>query len=773
MEWFRIPQQRISAYIGLLLSTYFIALGLSINANENHWLNRLDFLFYDTRFNASLSLAGQGILNSNAQSADTNSTHSNSIHSSPVKEHSELVNSSETEDHKIIILDIDEKSLASEGRWPWSRHKLADLVSSLQDYGAIIVAFDVVFSEPERNPVSEVSQHLKNNKISWSVPTNWQALADGDQNFSRRISEMDVVLGYFFQEQGSIQVGQLPAPSYQLTDEQKSRLVSISKPGYAANLSVLQNAAAGAGFVSTFADADGVIRRSPLVIRHGDALYPSLSLATVMSYLFVNKLDVETLPLGSVEVMTSIGAGGQVARTDVNGQVIIPFRGKQHSFPYISATDVLQKRIDTDALGGAIVLVGTSAIGLADLRATPVGTQYPGVEVHANIIHSLLSGEFPYRPEWEAGLTLSILVLLGLMLSLWLPKLGPVASVALSTFTLAVVITGNIYLWHIYRLDLPIASTLLLIIALTLLNLAYGYFRESASRRLLKGMFNQYVPKAHIERMISDPDAYQFTGDSKELTVLFADIRSFTSISENLSAAELKAMLNQYFTPITKIIFDHDGTIDKYVGDMVMAFWGAPIDDKHHAHHGILAALEMQKMTKIISTEFMARGLPEIKIGVGLNSGVMNVGDMGSSYRRAYTVLGDAVNLGSRLESITKFYGAEILVGERTAELCPDIVFAFMDRIQVKGKDEPIAVYQPLGIRSEVTDAKRDEVKRFDLAYSEYLKQNWSQAVEKLMALQTDFPEVKVYQVYLERIKDLCEQELAQDWDGVFRHTSK
>ena len=752
MEWFRIPQQRVSAYIGIFLSAYLIILGLSINANDNHWLNRLDFLFYDTRFNASLSLAEQ------------NST---------ISEMERVESDVDVSEHKVVILDIDEKSLANEGRWPWSRHKLAELVEVLTEYGAIVVAFDVVFSEPERNPVNEVNKHLSDHKIDWEIPKVWLDIADGDKNFSRHISDMDVVLGYFFQDQVNIQVGKLPAPGYQLTAEQKSGLVSITKPGYAANLTLLQDAAAGAGFVSTFADADGVIRRSPLVIRHADALYPSLSLATVMSYLFVNNIDIETLPLGSVEVMTSIAAGGQKARTDVNGQVIIPFRGKQHSFPYISVTDVLKKTVDVSAIEGAIILVGTSAIGLADLRATPVGTQYPGVEVHANIIQSLLSGEFPYRPEWEAGLTLSILVFLGALLSLWLPKLGPVASVVLSSVTLTIIISGNFYLWHVYHLDLPIASTVLLIFTLTLLNLAYGYFRENASRRLLKGMFNQYVPKAHIERMLSDPDAYQFAGDSKELTVLFADIRSFTTISEHLSAADLKSMLNQYFTPITKIIFDNEGTIDKYVGDMVMAFWGAPIEDEQHAQHGILAALEMQRITQVISDDFIARGLPEIKIGVGLNSGIMNVGDMGSSYRRAYTVLGDAVNLGSRLESITKFYGADILVGERTAELCPDIMFAFVDRIQVKGKDEPIGVYQPLGLETEVSFEKKEEVLRFDQAYSDYLQQNWGNAVSKLDTLKRDFPETQVYQVYLDRIKDLREQELTQDWDGVFRHTSK
>jgi len=762
MEWFRIPQQKVSAYIGIILSAYLIYLGLSINANDNHWLNRLDFLFYDTRFNASLSLSESEFF--------VQDTLINFEVESDNKEESV---DEELDEHKIVILDIDEQSLANEGRWPWSRHKLADLVAQLAEYGAVVVAFDVVFSEPERNPVNEVNQHLADYNIDWEIPQRWREIADGDKGFAGHISDMDVVLGFFFQDEAAIQVGQLPAPAYTLSEQQEKRLVSIAKPGYAANLAILQQVSAGAGFVSTFADADGVIRRSPLVIRHENALYPSLSLATVMSYLFVSEIDISTLPLGDVEVMTHLSAGGQSARTDVNGQVIIPYRGRQHSFPYISVTDVLQKKADLSMLEGAIVLVGTSAIGLADLRATPVGTQYPGVEVHANIIHSLLSGEFPYRPEWEAGLTLSILVFLGALLSLWLPKLGPVAAIVLSSLALAIVVSGNFYLWHAHRLDLPIASTCLLILVLTLLNLAYGYLRENASKRLIKGMFNQYVPQAHIDRMLDDPEAYQFAGDSKELTVLFADIRSFTTISEHLSAAELKALLNQYFTPITKIIFDHEGTIDKYVGDMVMAFWGAPLEDERHAHNGILSALEMQKATTLLSAEFVARGLPEIKIGVGLNTGVMNVGDMGSSYRRAYTVLGDAVNLGSRLESITKFYGAEILVGERTAALCPDIAFSFVDRIQVKGKDEPIAVYQPLGLQSDERREQKAERERFAMAYEFYLKQQWDLALQKFYALKSGQPNNHVYQVYIDRIADLRQQELAQDWDGVFRHTSK
>ena len=738
MEWFRIPKQRVSAVIGVILSVYLIFLSLSVNPNDNHWLNRLDFLFFDTRFNASSSFSG----------AQDDAPH-------------------------IVILDIDEQSLAAEGRWPWSRYKLAELVRLLAEYGAVVVAFDVVFSEPERNPVTETANRLNEHQVDWVPPEEWKSITDGDVNFAGALPETDVVLGYFFQDDATVQGGQLPEPVYSLDGDALHRMVSITRVGYSANLPEFQKAAAGGGFVSVFTDPDGVIRRSPLVIRYGNDLYPSLALSTVMTYLFADNAGISTTNLGAVDVLTGITVGGQFARTDANGQVIVPYAGPRESFTYLSATDVLRKKADASLLEGSVVLVGTSAIGLADLRATPVGTQFPGVEVHANIIRSLLSGDFPYRPEWEAGATLTTLVLIGILLSLVLPKLGPVAALITSAVTLGVVIAGNFYLWDQYHLDLPVAAIILLVLTLTLLNLGYGYLRENASRRLLKGMFNQYVPEAHIERMLEDPDAYHFLGESKEMTVLFSDIRSFTSISENLSAADLKNLLNRYFTPVTKVIFDHDGTIDKYVGDMVMAFWGAPVSDEAHAQKAVKAALKMQDITRQLRKEFADEGMPEIHIGVGLNTGVMNVGDMGSSYRRAYTVLGDAVNLGSRLESITKFYNAEILTSEETMKQSPDVLFRYVDLIQVKGKEEPVAVYEPLILRELADNMDHEQVNKMSEASRLYTQQQWDDALELFNQL-IQFPEYQALaDMYIRRIAELRISELPEVWDGVYRHTSK
>jgi len=491
-----------------------------------------------------------------------------------------------------------------------------------------------------------------------------------------------------------------------------------------------------------------------------------------MAYLFDRQLQLETVALGEVDVLRYAGVGAQLARTDAAGRVIVPYKGPKRTFPYLSATDVLNGHTGTGVLEGAIVLIGTSALGLSDLRATPVGTQYPGVEVHANVIEALLNDDFPYRPEWEAGALLAQLLLFGMLLSFWLPRLGPLGSMLLSGLTLLLVISGNFYLWSYQNLDLPLAAVLLLVGGLTIVNLGYGFVSENLSRRLLKGMFDQYVPPAHIERMMNDPSAYQFAGESKELTVLFSDIRSFTNISENLSAADLKALLNSYFTPITKVIFDNEGTIDKYVGDMVMAFWGAPLDDECHACHAVQAALSMQRVTASLREEFIARGWPAIEIGIGINTGPMNVGDMGSSYRRAYTVLGDAVNLGSRLESITKFYGVKILVGENTHTQAPEFVYRYVDRIQVKGKNEPIRVYEPLGLAGEVDEATLQELALQQQGTEHYFARRWDEAVLIFTQLWQQQPR-RLYQVYIERIGSLRQQTLAEDWDGVFRHTEK
>jgi adenylate cyclase len=348
------------------------------------------------------------------------------------------------------------------------------------------------------------------------------------------------------------------------------------------------------------------------------------------------------------------------------------------------------------------------------------------------------------------------------------------AVMAGAAFTLLVgSVWFNFQLWANYKLDFSLVLLLLVIIMVTSVNLIYGFLAESQTRKTIKGMFDQYVPPAHIDSMLNDPDNYTFEGESKELTVLFSDIRSFTTISEALSASELKTLLNDFFTPITEIIFKHNGTIDKYVGDMVMAFWGAPLDDENHRVNAVRAALEMLQKVEEMKAEFDERGYPEVNVGVGINTGFMNVGDMGSTYRRSYTVLGDAVNLGSRLEGLTKFYGIRLLIGQETARQLDGYLIRLIDKVKVKGKHEAVECYEPLCEESSAGEQLKARVKAYHEALNCYFAQHWDEAEQKFNALLENEPDSLLYQVYIERIETLREADLPADWDGAFTHTSK
>jgi adenylate cyclase len=349
------------------------------------------------------------------------------------------------------------------------------------------------------------------------------------------------------------------------------------------------------------------------------------------------------------------------------------------------------------------------------------------------------------------------------------PFIRPVAIILISLLMLVLVTALNLWVWTEYGWVLAIVAPLLLVILIGTADLAYGFLTEARGRRQLKAVFGQYVPPEIVDEMNQDPDGnFALEGESRELSVLFCDIRGFTTISETLAADELKQMLNFFFTPMTRIIFERRGTIDKYVGDMIMAFWGAPVHDPQHSQHAVLGALAMLDKLVEMQPELRERGWPKIEIGVGINSGVMNVGDMGSEYRRAYTVIGDAVNLGSRLESLTKYYGVRLIVSESTVAGLDGIVLRGLDRVKVKGKHEPVTIYEPLGTTDSVSREQVAEVED-----SNYYAGVWDSAQAAFEQLQQAFPERKLYSLYLERIDNLREQGVAAGWDGVFEHTSK
>lgn len=726
--------------IGMLITGLSVATYLSDWRLAQWMLQRVDFLSFDIRYQ---------LLN-------------------PVKD---------LKRHPIVIVDVDELSLKEQGRWPWSRAKMAQLVQALYDAGVVMVGMDVVYAEPEANPVDVLLQGLANTDAELAKTLN--DLAPGfayDEQFANALGS-DTVLGYFFYQQSGSESGSLPEPVLSLSPQRQSQLVIIAMNSHSGNIDVLHDHALSAGYLTIVPDPDGVVRRAPLVLRYHDKVYSAFALEMARQFLFVDQVQLQTAMQYQAEVIERVTLDTFEIPTNARGQALVPYLGKARSFPYISATDVLNQRVSDDRLQGAIVLIGTSAWGLGDLKTTPLSAEYPGVEVHANLLNGILNSQgdkpvFPHRPDLARQMTAIVLLLTGFFLSLVLPRLNPFALVSASLLLVIGIVGANFYLWKTYLLDLPLAPHLILTTALTIYIFADGFWRENLQRMRIKRMFGQYVPPAHVEEMVGTEGDFGFAGESKELTVLFSDIRSFTTISENLNAADLKRMLNRYFTPITKIIFDHDGTIDKYVGDMVMAFWGAPLDDPRHAGKAVQAALDMLAKTEALKPEFKHEGLPEINIGIGINTGLMNVGDMGSEYRRAYTVLGDAVNLGSRLEGVTKFYGVKLLVSETTQVQAPEFQYRLIDRIRVKGKKEPITVYEPICRLDECAPELAEEVACFHMALFNYYYQRWDK-VETIISDLNQRRSQPIYQLYLDRIATLRQQDLGEDWDGVFTHTSK
>lgn len=774
---------RLPVFLGLLGTVLTITLYVSSQPVISNFLARLDNLIYDQRFAFMLEPA-------------------------PVPEHS------------IVIINVDQRSLAQVGQWPWSRFTLGNMVSRLSGYGALVIGWDFIFPEYERNVAEELRERIASGsgaEYRELLPAldNMRDTLDGDLYFAERMQETDVVLGFSFKPNDFLEYGTLPQPIIDIDKEITDSLAIVNMQGYEGNVDTLQNAARGAGFFDNLPDIDGVIRRSPLIFRFRDQLYPSLALEMARLYYFEENFSLvtEQVPGTARREIMGIKMGQVFIPTDRFGQVIVPYVGESRmgtggTYRYISAIDVINGTLapeEEEALVNSLVLVGATATGLFDLRSTPLENIYPGVEVHANILNAILNSAptytvtgveegvveqsgldslistlsasqlepFPYKPDWEEGAVIATLFVSGLFLSFIYPLLGP-ALIILSSLTFMLGFTAlNFKLWADFNLDISLFIILFLILMVTVVNLTYGFLKEGLSRRAIKGMFDQYVPPAHIDAMLSDPDNYNFDGESKELSVLFSDIRNFTGISESLSASQLKTMLNEFFTPITGIIFDHHGTIDKYVGDMVMAFWGAPLDDPNHRLHAVQAALKMLEKVEELKPEFKARGLPEVNIGIGINSGFMNVGDMGSTYRRAYTVLGDAVNLASRLEGITKVYGVKMLVGEDTYDHLEGFLCRLVDKVQVKGKEESIRIYQPLCLASEATPELAGLVDEYHRAHSKYVEQDWDEAERMFGNLKERDPGTLLYDVYLERIPTLRNQELEDGWDGTFRHTSK
>ncbi len=680
-------------------------------------------------------------------------------------------------DERIVILDIDEKSLAEEGRWPWPRDRLAQLVDRVFDpYQARLLAFDVVFAEADRSSGIDTLENLAQESLRHDrqFQQEFERLRpslDYDARFARALAERPVVLGYYLgnsgQTSGALPEAVLPAGSF------GQRPVAVTQwESYGGNLPELQAVAASAGYFNPLVDFDGIFRRVPLLASYRGDYYEALALAVVRALNdyppifpgFAEGSDdyggLEWLDLPGDENTLRLPVDGNVA-------ALIPYRGPQGSFPYVSASDLLHGRLPPDALAGRIVLVGTSAPGLVDLRATPFAAAYPGVEAHANLIAGMLDGALKHKPEYALGVDLVGLCLAGFIMIFLVPRLSAWRASLLSAALFIALAGSNLAFWRWGNLAMPLAGTLFFILSLYAINMSWGYFFESRSKRQLTHLFGQYVPPDLVEQMSRDPEHYSMAGRRAELSVLFSDIRGFPAISGRLPPEELAALMNLYLGAMTTLIGGERGTLDKYIGDAIMAFWGAPVADAEHAHHAVRAALAMQARLPELNAELARRGWPALAIGIGINSGQMTVGDMGSPLRQSYTVMGDAVNLASRLEGVTKQYGIGIVIGEATRDLLQDrFLLREIDCIRVKGRQEPLRIYEPLTHMERASSEERQLCADWHDFLASYRQQQWEEARKRLAAMAGQLPD-GLLQRYQHRLAQYAATPPAEDWDGV------
>lgn len=722
--------------IGILLTILFCA-SYTLGWGENLFL-RIDGRIYDARINARFS--------------------------------SEI-------DPRIVIIDIDEYSLqenqnGGEGRWPWPRNRLAIMVNQLFDkYEVAALGFDVIFSEADQTSgyqnLEKISKSSGNNQntIKELLPTLKKEL-DFDKNFADSLKSRSIVLAYSFLEANQIQKkGELPAPALEIKN-----LGTPEQSGFVANLASFQKNAAGAGHINPTIDIDGIIRRVPLLMEYNGQQYEALSLALVRA-ISGNPPIQPITKNGELRYLNFAGGNYSV---QPDGNAYIPYRGPYKSFDYISAAKVIRGEVPKTELQGKIAILGTTAPGLLDLRQTPAGQAYPGVEIHANLVAGLLDGTIRETPHWADAFIIVQLLFFGALLAITLPKLKVAHASILSGAVFITEVVVNEFLFE-KSYVIPLSTLASLTIVIYIFHMIYGYFFEARTKKLMNGLFGQYVPPELVDEMSKDPEKFSMAGESKQLTVLFSDVRGFTTISEGLDPKTLSELMNAFLTPLTEVIHHKKGTIDKYMGDCIMAFWGAPIDDDNHSRNAVIAAINMVKKLESLQSEFKAKGWPEVKIGVGINTGRMSVGNMGSSLRLAYTVMGDAVNLASRLEGITKEYGVQIIIGPDTKSSIPDLETRELDRVRVKGKDKAVTIYEPLGFSGDVPTMTIEARDAFEKAIALYRKQLWSDAKDTLRDLLDKYPEKgsKLYQLYLDRIAFFELHPPPLDWDGSFTFETK
>jgi len=680
----------------------------------------------------------------------------------------------------VAIVDIDEKSLADPrlGQWPWPRTRIADIITNLTKLGAVVIAFDAVFSEPDRLNPDIAADTFRN--LDEATREKLRALPSNDQIFADAIRESRVVLG----ESGGANVHavakDLPVTGLAMLGEEPQPFM-YRFPGLLRNVEVLEQAAAGRGLFTIRPERDGIVRRVPMVMVAQDVTMPSLTfemlrLASGSSTILI-KADK-----GGIQ---SVGVKGFQIPTDANGQLWVHYARNDPSI-YVPAVDVLDNRVAPDRIAGKLVLIGTSSIGLNDIKTTPVSPAMPGVEIHAQVLESALTGAVVSQPSYGIAMEFLGALVLGLLVIAFAPNFGPITLVIVGGL-FATALAGTAWFFYSqHKLLVDFTYPLMSTTAIYLTLIFASFVREQAQRRQIRSAFGQYLSPALVEQLAQSPEKLVLGGEEREMTIMFSDMRGFTSISETYKndPQGLTALMNRFLTPLTNAILNRKGTIDKYMGDAIMAFWNAPLDDKEHQLNACEAALDMlercDQLNKAREAEAKERGQPYIplNIGVGLNTGHCVVGNMGSDVRFDYSVFGDSVNLASRLEGQSKEYGFPIIVGSRTALAVKDrFAILELDFIMVKGKKEPEVIYAIAG-RNEVAQSGRFQRLRNLMIemLACYRARNWEGALAAMeRGRKSDDGDAlaSLYRLYEARIRSYMQNPPPADWNGAYALLTK
>ena len=681
----------------------------------------------------------------------------------------------------VTIIDIDERSLADPrlGQWPWPRTRVADIVTTLSRLGAVVIAFDVVFSEPDRLNPDIAADTFRN--LDEATREKLRSLPSNDRIFADAIRNSRVVLG----ESGGPDVHadldkNLPVTGFAMVGEEPHRFL-FQFPGLLRNVRVIEEAAAGRGLFTVVPERDGIVRRVPMLMLAQDIMMPALS----FEMLRVASGSGTILTKADDAGIKSIGVKGFQIPTDRNGQLWVHYAHRDPSI-YVSAVDVLDGRVPPDKIEGKLVLVGTSAIGMNDIKTTPVSPVMPGVEIHAQVLESALTGAVLSQPSYGIVIEFAGAVLLGLLVIAFAPNLGPAKLVALGALFASLLMGTSWYFYIHDRLLVDFTYPLLSTTAIYLTLIFSSFVREQAQRRQIRSAFGQYLSPALVEQLAQSPERLVLGGEEREMTIMFSDVRGFTAISETYKSDPqgLTKLMNRFLTPLTNAILARKGTIDKYMGDAIMAFWNAPLYDPTHELNACEAALDMLERVERLNREREAAAKANgtlfipINIGVGINTGRCVVGNMGSDLRFDYSVLGDSVNLASRLEGQCKSYGLPIIIGSKTAHAAKDkFALLELDFIAVKGKKEPEVVYSIVGRNDLANSGRFQRWRELNMnMLSRYRSRDWVgalAAVEQGLAADEENRFKTLYNIYYERIRTFQVTPPPDDWDGAYALDSK